>query len=257
MILGGAVLGGTPLSAGNAHAATSGPATYTLTCDAGAYVLAGQSAILQRAYSLSCDAGAYTLTSIAASLVRGYTLACAPGAYALAGGNAILKREYALTCAPGSYALAGGNATLAYVPGAVAYALACDAGSYSLAGGDATLTYVAGTPAVGRRYKHYAKAYLKRGHEVLVFAGEDEKERFLEAEKQASRPIKKKAKLPAVVKPSETIELPELARQVEQFKLPEFIAELIARSEFERIMQIHTLVRDLRDEEDIEALLLA
>ncbi len=153
MILGGAVLGGTPLSAGTVHAPAGGAVNYTLTCDAGAYVLAGQDATLTYIagaanYTLTCDAGAYALAGQAATLQRGYSLTCQAGAYVLSGQSATLQRGYSLICAPGSYTLAGVDATLTYTPGAGAtnYVLICDAGVYALSGGSAALNYVPGTP---------------------------------------------------------------------------------------------------------------
>lgn len=71
--------------------------SYTLTCDAGAYVYSGQDATL--------------------TVVHNYVLDCDAGAYAYAGQDATLQviRNYALDCEVGAYLYAGQDATLTYV----------------------------------------------------------------------------------------------------------------------------------------------
>ena len=122
---------------------TGGTVNYSLTCDAGAYVLSGQAATLTRGYSLACDAGAYTLTGQDATLIYGHQLALDAGAYSLSGQDAILTRGYQLACDAGAYVLSGQDATLTYSPGGapVNYTLSCDAGAYVLTGQDADLVY--------------------------------------------------------------------------------------------------------------------
>jgi len=129
-------------------ASGGGPVNYTLVCDAGAYSLAGQDAVLTRGYALTCDAGAYVLSGQDAALKRGYTLVCDVGAYSLSGQDAVL------TYTPGV--------------GAVNYTLTCDAGEYVLAGQDATLLYSSGIQAAPRRHAGTRKQYLIKGQKYLL-----------------------------------------------------------------------------------------
>jgi hypothetical protein len=126
---------------------------YTLTCDAGAYVISGQDAALLRGRVLTADAGAYALAGQDATLTytpggSTYTLVCDAGAYALAGQDAALIRGRVLAADAGAYVVAGQDATLTYaLPNA--YTITCEAGAYSLSGQDATIAFSgASVPAV-------------------------------------------------------------------------------------------------------------
>jgi hypothetical protein len=73
---------------------SGGGTSYTLTCDAGAYVYSGQDATLTvvHNYVLDCEAGAYSYAGQDASLqvIRNYVLDCEVGAYLYAGQDATL-----------------------------------------------------------------------------------------------------------------------------------------------------------------------
>ena len=77
---------------------------YTLTCDAGAYVLAGQDAALKRGRVVSADAGAYALAGQDATLTyappNAYTLTCEAGAYAIGGQAATIAFSGATQATP-------------------------------------------------------------------------------------------------------------------------------------------------------------
>jgi hypothetical protein len=63
---------------------------FTLTADAGAYVLSGQTANLKADRILSVDAGAYSLAGQDVGLKAGRVLAADAGSYVLLGQNADL-----------------------------------------------------------------------------------------------------------------------------------------------------------------------
>lgn len=95
--------------------------SYTLTCDAGAYTIAGQDADLRKSRIVVGDAGAYSL----------------------AGQDADLRKSKVLQGDAGAYVLAGQDATLTYTP-VGGYTLTCDAGAFVIGGQDATLTFSGG-----------------------------------------------------------------------------------------------------------------
>ena len=109
---------------------------------------------------------------------------------------------------------------------------------------------------IGRRFKHYAKAYLRRENEVLVFDSEDEKESFLEAEKQAQKAINRAARravMATVPRPAK-VDLERIAQEAERLRL-ESIAQLLEQQDYERIMAVNEMIADMLDDEDIELLL--
>ncbi len=112
----------------------------------------------------------------------------------------------------------------------------------------------------GRRFKHYAKAYLKREHEVLVFDSEEAKDQFLDAEIKAKEAIDKARQQRKVIvkklpKPAQTVELKGLQQQANQYEIQADIAQIIAQQDFERLLTIHAAILAMQDEEDIELLL--
>jgi len=148
---------------------SSGPASYTLTANAGAYTLSGQTADLTRSKLLTANAGAYTLSGQTADLTwaasSAYTLTANPGAYTLSGQTADLTwaspGAYVLTANAGAYTVSGQTASLlkgnlltanagAYTfagqtadltkSAAAAYTLTANPGAYTLAGQGAVLT---------------------------------------------------------------------------------------------------------------------
>lgn len=139
-----------------------GVTNYTLTCNAGAYSLTGQSSTLLRTKSLTANAGSYTYTGIFSGLLRGKRIVANAGSYTLTGQSADLTytplaTNYVLTCLNGAYTYAGVNSSLIKTKRIVANAgaytytgitsglrkgkgITANAGAYSLTGIDATLT---------------------------------------------------------------------------------------------------------------------
>lgn len=100
------------------------------------------------------------------------------------------------------------------------------------------------TGSHGRRVKKYAKAYLRRDQEVLVFDSEEEKQEFIDAQKQAQRVIGKAKSSTAIVLPPAKPEIKTNDAEREQ---------LIAAE----IRRMYDQLQDELEEEDIEMLLLA
>ena len=258
-----------------------GATNYTLTCAAGSYAVTGQAATLKRNRSLSLAAGAYSYSGVSAGLKRNvklicaagsylltgnaatltytpgavnYTLVCSAGSYSLTGQAATLTRGYALNVAAGAYVVAGNDAALTYTPGQVDYTLACDAGAYVVVGVSAELSYQSAQVVVSRR-KHRSKAYLKRDNEILVFNDEDEKEQFLEAEKQAKQAINRAARR-KIAKPNPVaVDLPKLEQQARHLEI-ENIQALMIQQDYQRILEIHLAIQQMLEDEDEEILLL-
>lgn len=94
-----------------------GPGTeYTLTCDAGAFVLAGAGAYSSRVMPL--DTGAFALAGQDAGftynpVAQDYTLTCDPGSFVLSGQAATFPRDYVLHAATGAFTFTGNDT---YVP---------------------------------------------------------------------------------------------------------------------------------------------
>lgn len=118
-------------------AATGG--AYTITADAGAYVIGGQDAAIVKSRIVVADAGAYSLSGQDAALKVGHVLIADAGAYTISGQDAALLRGRVVAADAGAYALAGQDATLTYVTTAGAYTLTAEAGAYTLSGQDAAL----------------------------------------------------------------------------------------------------------------------
>jgi hypothetical protein len=115
----------------------AGATGYTLTCDAGAYTIAGQDAALRKSKLLAADAGAY----------------------AIAGQDAALKVGRRLTADAGAYVIAGQDAAFVYVaPGA--YTLTCDAGEYVISGQDAAFV-IGGATVEDTHDGYWSKQWLK------------------------------------------------------------------------------------------------
>lgn len=81
---------------------------YTLTCNAGSYVVTGQSAVLLRTKLVAAQAGAYAVSGVNAGLNVGKVLTASAGSYAITGQNATITRTggvvgYTLTAQTGSY----------------------------------------------------------------------------------------------------------------------------------------------------------
>ena len=227
---------------------------YELTALAGSYALTGQAADLNRNRVLTAGAGSYTLSGVNADLTKSKLIAANAGSYTLAGVDADLSRSKLLTANAGAYVLTGVNATLSKV---VAYELTALAGSYTLAGANATLEYASGQ-VIGRRFKTYAKAYLKRENEILVFPSEAAKEDYLKAEEQAKQAInraQRRAVIATQPKPVK-VDLERIEATAKRLEL-DSIARLLEQQNYERIIQIHQVIQQMLEDEDIELLLLA
>ena len=111
---------------------------------------------------------------------------------------------------------------------------------------------------VGRRFKHYSKGYIRRGHDVLVFPSQKEADDYEAAEiaaKEAiSRAQKKKARAEKP-KPLQTVNLERVERQVIEWQMPYNLPNLVSALDFDQIMKIQLHIAMLQDEEDIELLL--
>jgi hypothetical protein len=114
----------------------AGAAALTLTANAGAYTLTGQTASLYYNRDLSPIAGAYAVTGQSANLVYDRDLSPDAGAYAISGQSADLNYARILISNAGAYSLAGQTANLSKE-----VFLSANAGSYSISGQTATLTY--------------------------------------------------------------------------------------------------------------------
>ena len=204
-----------------------GGVNYSLTCDAGAFTLAGQDATLTYTagtanYTLACDAGAYVLAGQDAALT--YT----PGSASVA---------YSLLCDAGAYALAGQDATLTYVSNApVAYSLACEAGAYSITGQEATFSFSGGSQDTHDGYwsKQWEKLRKKKPiiEEVIELVQEEPAIALAEVKEAVKR------EYPQV----------DYTQVLNNIQLQRFIAEqLIKALELRRIQD---------DEDDIEILLM-
>jgi hypothetical protein len=215
--------------------AGSGPTNYTLTCDAGAYTLAGQNATLTLARKLALDAGAYAYAGQDAALRVDRKLALDAGAYSIAGQDASLQVERRLALDAGAYAYAGQDATLTYTPGAgaVAYTLACDAGAYVISGGDAALTHTLG----GTQDTHdgyWSKQWLK---------------------------LRKKPELPTIAEVVEMVReepaIVEAVRPQVERKYPQVdYSQILANVQLQRFIA-KQLIEAAQEEDDLEVLLLA
>lgn len=227
--------------------AAAGGATYTLTCAAGSYAIAGQAATLAAThnYALACAAGAYTYTGKAATLTYtpgattvDYTLTCvagayaisgqaanltyarsmvaAAGAYAISGQAATLTVARNLALAPGAYSISGKDAVLTYT-GATAYALDCEAGSYTISGQDAALSWSGAATAIGGWALRSELAKRKK-------KDDDEKERLLAEVIEVPIPTKpdtrRKLTLEQIIGPQAAAQmsLPDLTHEIETIK---------------------------------------
>lgn len=110
---------------------------------------------------------------------------------------------------------------------------------------------------VGRRFKKYAKGYVRKGHKVLVFETEELAREYLEAEEQAKKAIKKVIGKPIIKpKPVNTVSIPKVEAQARSFGI-EFKPEQESHIDYERLYKTWQRLIELQDEEDIELLLLA
>jgi hypothetical protein len=91
---------------------------YTITAEAGAYVVSGQSATITKSKVISADAGAYSVDGQTAQILHSK----------LIGANA------------GAYVVNGVDATITYTPAGGAYTINAEPGAYVVTGFDAIIT---------------------------------------------------------------------------------------------------------------------
>lgn len=110
--------------------------------------------------------------------------------------------------------------------------------------------------------------YIKRKKKILLFNSAQEADAFLASEELAEQAIQEAQKTSRrarkrlrdkliTVEPIQTVDVDQLAQAVEHFSIPVDLPYLLAQQDFERVMQILALARDMQDEEDVELLLLA
>lgn len=108
---------------------------YSLTVNAGAFLLSGASAGLLAGRKIVAAAGSFTLTGADAGLLRGLRFAANAASFTLAGASAAFVYGRKIVADAGSFALTGASAGLI-----AARRMAADAGSFVLAGADAALS---------------------------------------------------------------------------------------------------------------------
>lgn len=130
---------------------------YSLTADAGAFTLSGQSAGVLRALAVSGDVGTFSLTGQSAGALATRTISSDAANFALGGQNAGLLAAYSVSAAASSFSLTGQDAALlkgfsitfdvgtfnetGQNAGLLATRqISTDAGSFSVSSQDATLT---------------------------------------------------------------------------------------------------------------------
>ena len=111
------------------------------------------------------------------------------------------------------------------------------------------------------------KWYVRRGKKIHLFRSGSDADAFIEAQEQADKAIAEAQKTSrrarkrlrekiVTVDPIQTVDIDLLSKAVEYFSLPP-LPDLLAQQDFERVMQIMALAREMQDEEDLEMLLLA
>lgn len=111
------------------------------------------------------------------------------------------------------------------------------------------------------------KWYVRRGKKIHLFSSGSDADAFIEAQEQADKAIAEAQKTSrrarkrlrdkiVTVDPIQTVDIDLLSKAVEQFNLPA-LPNLLAKQDFERVMQIMALAQEMQDEEEIELLLLA
>lgn len=111
------------------------------------------------------------------------------------------------------------------------------------------------------------KWYVRRGKKIHLFSSGSDADAFIEAQEQADKAIAEAQKTSrrarkrlrekiVTVDPIQTVDIDLLSKAVEYFSLPP-LPDLLAQQDFERVMQIMALAREMQDEEDLEMLLLA
>ena len=140
---------------------------YTLQAAIGVFVLAGQPAGLKVERRLAAEAGAFVMSGKAASLERGYKVGAEVGTFALAGQAATLRVSRRISAAAGAFNFTGIAARLIQ-----SRSMDAEAGVFNLAGQAATLRYSRKVlAAVGTFNLTGVTALLLRGRRVNAQLG--------------------------------------------------------------------------------------
>ena len=112
------------------------------------------------------------------------------------------------------------------------------------------------------------KYYMRKGKKLLMFDSVADAEAYTQAETLADEAIDKASKtsrlarkklrtrITAASLPAQTIDTDWLAEMMMRFAINLDLPALLAKQDFERVMQIHALAMQMQDEEDVEMLLL-
>jgi hypothetical protein len=198
-----------------------------------------------------------------------YAITALAGSYAVTGKAATVARSKAISALAGSYTVTGKDATLTYTPHSGAYVVTAESGSYLVSGQDATLARTGGQPSFAAEIElKPRKWYVKRKKQILVFNTAQEADAYIEAEEAAEQAIQQAQKTSRrarkrlrekviTVRPIDTVDIDQLSQAVEHFQIGVDLPYLLAQQDFDRVMQILAMARDMQDEEDVELLLLA
>lgn len=81
--------------------------SYTLTANAGSYLVTGQTATISRNRVLNCLAGSYSVTGQSVTISKNRVLNVSAGSYAVTGQSATVTKGRQLTAQSGSYLVTG------------------------------------------------------------------------------------------------------------------------------------------------------
>ena len=238
--------------------ALQGGGGYTLTAETGSIPVAGADTTVAFNRTLSASAGALGISGADASLVSHRVLSAESGAVSVNGSDATLTHSTTTVDVKVSWLAFDTAATPVDVKVSwVAFdtaATPCDVRvSWVCFDTDAV------TAVRHRRHKYYSKAYLKRENEILVFDSEAEKQAFIDAEEQAKTAINRAARRKVIAtKPKPVIvDLTTVKQEAKQYEIPGNIQALLAQHDYSRILEIHLMVMEMQEEDDLELLLLA
>jgi hypothetical protein len=112
---------------------TAGPTSYSLSCAAGSYSIAGVASTSNTARVITAASGTYAITGVAATTAITRTIAAAAGSYTYTG--QVSHYGYVPRVVQfGQYNYTGVAATLTLTRAGINYTLTCAAGAYSVSG---------------------------------------------------------------------------------------------------------------------------
>ena len=122
-------------------------------------------------------------------------------------------------------------------------------------------------PAGGIGHSKSKRVYLERDGKILVFAKPTHAAAWLAAEKHNAVKVETKQERPKkaieprkvepIKQPEQVVSVDILALLVEQYRLKTDLTQLIQNQEYAAMISLYNEAMRLRDEEDIELLLLA